>query len=175
MKKLILALAIFGLSAGAHAAKKDKMFDYWSAGMAMENISNYTDGGFAFIANAHKNYPDVHENFSIEGAFSYTLSPASYSFFTSKVESKVMSLGGYGVYTHQVDKDMSVHGRLGLAYASVESTASGCSICSGKGSSTDLSFGVGADYKMDKEKTLFATWRTIKEITHIGAGVKMKF
>ncbi|MDH5376950.1 MAG: porin family protein [Gammaproteobacteria bacterium] len=180
MKNKLLGCGLAMAMASGTAMAAPPPVDYWGAGLGFLQVTNL-DNGMSLVANAGKAMPDIHKNFSVEGEFTYSLSPASKGDSILKIESSLMSLGGYGVYTHEINRELSVRGRAGLNYNSAENktTGSACGlafvICpSGSESKIELGFGVGASYQVNKG--MAATFNYTKmnsDSTMIAFGVKM--
>jgi len=85
-------------------------------------------------------------------------------------------LGGYAKYTHEINDELDVYGRVGLLYASAEWSCSG-TWCTGSSSDTDtgMSFGAGINYEFSDQMDFTAGYTDVADgITHMSAGIKYK-
>ena len=174
-----LALGI-ALAMSVTSANAEMPIDSASAGIAIQSVSDI-DSGMALVLNAKKKQPNIHENLSFEGEFTYTLSSPSTSQtilgtdFTTELT--VMSLAGYGVFTHPISSQLNVYGRVGLLYESVSAEACAGSTCvSADNSETGLSYGAGVQFNISDTMAVRADYTIIEaDVSHIGVGVKMGF
>ena len=178
MKKTYTGLALsITLAMSATAANAEMPIDSASAGVAMQSITGL-DNGIALVLNAEKKLANVNEKFSVEGEFSYSISPASIgdSALVSS-EISIMSLAGYGVYSHSINSQLSVHGRIGLLYESVSAEVCITGNC-GTGDATDtgLSYGAGVKYNINDKMAVRLDYTIIDaDAVNMGVGVSMGF
>lgn len=174
-----LALGV-ALAIGASSASAEMPFDSANAGIAIQSVSDL-DSGIALVVNASKKQPNINENLSFEGEFSYSLSAPSSEdtiFGTSvKTEFTILTLAGYGVYTHSISSQLNVFGRVGILYESISGEACSGSTCfSADESDTGLSYGAGVQFNISDTMAVRADYTIIEaDVSHIGVGVKMGF
>lgn len=195
MKKQTLTLAL-GLSmimgTGVAAANP---FDYSSAGIAQQNYSNSDiddldlnmESGTSIILAAGKHMPNLHERFSVEGEFGYTLSGPSASAtqagITLTSDTTIMTLGGYGVYSMPLMEKLSFKGRAGLVYhsASTELSGSACDVadCASytpdDDTGVDLAYGVGLNYQLNSKMDIYSKATFAGSSTLYGLGIDYSF
>ena len=144
--------------------------DYVNAQLAIADVDGFSDG-LAVVASYGIPMRDVHKNFSVEGEFTFTLIDPD----RPGIEVSYFTLAGYGVYTHPVDDNFKLRGRLGLLYEDVDVTLPGTGISASDGD-IGLSFGFGVTYKLDKQMNLIAEYTIIEsDISHLSAGIQYRF
>lgn len=171
MKKLLPLVACLAFSTAASAEKYDATVQ-----LALSEIDIFKDG-MSLVGKIGKAMPDVHPNFSAEGELSLSMTNPTYSvpFANIDVEASYLTLGGYGVYNHEVSPETTVKGRAGLVYIDTEvefvdpffgtkTTVSD--------SSFELAYGFGADFQLKGGTVLVFEYTVIDELTHIAGGIK---
>lgn len=170
MKKIIAAAVLFGISFSAQA---EKMYAVVGAGSA----SNF---GTAF---------------SVAGGYQVTTIPTAQQAIPVAIEVGYQDFGttdlGFGVSlgasafygaaagSYAINKDFTATGKLGFASVTVDLPQICFPIigCSGGGSasSTELLYGVGIDYNLQKNLTIGAEYNDYGGESVFGARVGMKF
>lgn len=172
MKKLSTALLAGTLFlGGANVAHTDEILDYVSGGIAIQDLDGF-DEGMALVLNGGKNMANVHENFFLEGEFTYTFSSSEFDTFGGSVEIDFLTLGGYGTFMHPLNERFNIKGRGGLVYWDADVDPS--SIFYGDDDGIELSIGFGAEYAMSDTMKLTFDYTIIEsDLTHLGMGVKV--
>ncbi len=172
MKKLPITLLAGSLVlGGAGIAQANEIFDYAGGGIAIQDLDGFDDG-MALVLTAGKNMADVHENFYLEGEFTYTLSSPEFDTFGGSIEVDLFTLGGYGAFVHPLNDQFNLKGRAGLVYW--DSDVDPSSILIGDDDGIELSFGFGAEYMLNDEMKITFDYTIIEsDLTHLGLGVKV--
>jgi len=148
---------------------------YAGAGLALENVDGL-DSGFSLVLNGGKTLDDVkvgNGSLAIEGEFSYSIVPPSYSWWRTTTDVTYMTLSGYAAYIYDINKDFYVKPRAGLTYVSGSVSGGGAVTSDG----IKLTIGVGGGYKLNKQMNIFADLNMISfgDMTHLTAGVEYHF
>jgi hypothetical protein len=158
MKKSLLSMALLGSLVSSMAVDLDMSKLETRAGAAIESVSSY-NSGLAVVVNGALPIKTVHPHFSVEGDMRLSLlSPSlSSSFATTTTEAslRTLFLGGYGVYTHPIDKKINLRGRVGINFVSSTATVKVGSFETST-SNTDfrLAYGVGGSYDLGKNMSV---------------------
>ena len=172
MKKLKTAILIGSLSiAGSGITQGNELVDYVGGGVAIQDIDGFGDG-LALVLNAGKNMSNVHENFSLEGEFTYTLDSPEFKSGGFSMEADILTLAGYGVFILPLNDQFNLKGRAGLLYwdADIDSNFG----AAGSDSEIELSFGFGAEYVLNDSMKIALDYTIIEsDISHIGLGIKV--
>ena len=139
--------------------------------------SDLCDGG-AIALKASKYLENVMPGLSVEAEFTKSISgfedSETIGGTTYSAEISYYTLGGYGKYTLPVADQVSLFGRLGFVYTSVEAEVSGGGESySDDDSDTDISFGVGGSFAISNKLKITAGYTTIDDLNHISFGVAM--
>ncbi|MEN8169421.1 MAG: porin family protein [Pseudomonadota bacterium] len=155
-----------------------------NAQLAATDIAGFNTGVALMVGYEHP-IPALHENFSVEGELSTTImNPESTytNFFGSyKEEMSYYTAGVYAKYTHPINQDFSVFGRVGVHYENIthENSFNNSSVTQ---TAVGRNLGVGADYNFTPKMavtvgaTLIDTDVNIysSDIKHISVGMKFK-
>jgi len=169
MKKILSAVAVSAvLSTGAVAGDI-----YGSVGGAVTTISAY-DSGVSIVATAGMKMDNVAPNFAVELEVSQTVVDPSISFL-GNWDLSILGIGTYAVYNFNIpNTSVTIKPRLGLNYESF--TYDGVGTWGGDiGSTTSLSYGVGATYPLNNDLAVYADFTDKGSSNNIGAGVQMTF
>lgn len=168
MKKLHTAILAGSLClAGAGIAQANELVDYAGGGIAIQDVDGFDDG-LALVLNAGKNMPDVHENFYLEGEFTYTISSPEIEFIGGSVEINIFTLAGYAAYILPLNEQFNLKGRAGLLYEDIDADSFGSD------SDIGLSFGFGGEYVLNDGMKLTLDYTIIEsDVSHIGLGIKV--
>lgn len=194
MKKQMTTLAMgLALTLGATAASAENPLDYASATIAQQvhtdsdaDSAGFTaSAGTALIISGGKQMESIHQYFSVEGEFGYSLGAPAYTgdtgFGNITAETKIMTLGGYAAFNLPIVDKLSFKARLGMVYHSAETTASGigcdsafvdCSSASDTG--TDVAYGGGLEYQLNDQFGIETRWTVIGSNT-INSGIGASF
>ncbi len=186
MKKILSMVAATALIATSSFALDTSKL-YGGASLAIETLSSDVDSGVALILNgglpvmeAGKAGPGT---VGVEGEFTYSIVSPSYeildstgswpntSVSTKSIDLTVMTLGAYGVYTYDINKQFFVKPRVGLIYRSVDVDGGGSD------SEMGLAMGVQGGYKLDEKMDVIFGYNMLdgSDLTHLSAGIQIRF
>lgn len=180
---LVAAAMVAGTAAQASETWQDQLYVNSQVGLTNYDLGNL-DTGLVWTAAAGVQLDEtVLPNLSLETEFATTLLAPSEEFNTGfgKVETEVsyFSLAGYGKYTHAINEQLSLAGRVGLAYVDVEAEVSGSNgftsgVASASDSSIELAFGGELGYQLQDVK-LIAGITFIGDISNYTLGAQIPF
>ena len=169
MKKILSTVVLATVMAtSSFAVDTTKL--YGGASLALENADGL-DMGLALVLNAGLPVVKGGEigpgTLAVEGEFTYSLMAPS----VGAAELSVMTLGAYGAYIFDIDKQLYVKPRLGLIYRSYDINYGGDS------SEIGIALGAQAGYKLDKQLDLIVGLNLVDgtDLTHFTAGVQYRF
>ncbi|MDH5784357.1 MAG: porin family protein [Chromatiales bacterium] len=150
-----------------------------NAQLVFPDVDGFSDG-LSIAVGYEIPVPNVHPNFSAEGELTKSISSPD----SGGLDFSYYSLSGYGKYTHKVDPNFNLYGRVGLTYTSAEVDVTYLclvgglpSTCTSSNSDTDtsLSLGFGMDYAINPQMDFTAGFTILhKDINHLSAGIKFK-
>jgi len=145
-----------------------------SVQIASAKMKDIDDRGITAIVSGGMKLDDIidMEGFSAEAEISKSITSPSYSIGSTSIDISYWSLGGYGAYTHPINDEITVKGRLGLVYVSSEASGGGFSA---DDSNTELAFGVTGTYAFKDDMDIIAEFTKIDDLSHIGIGIAMPF
>ena len=181
-KKIAFSLLTAALMASSSFAL-DTSKAYAMASVALESANTY-DSGFAIIlggglpvVEAGKVGPGT---IAVEAELTYSLVAPSYTWGNETSEWTTMSVGAYGAYIFNIDKQFFVKPRAGLVYRSYSYSWNGNTTWGGyDGSTSDIgiAFGVQGGYKLNKQLDIIVGYNLLdgSDLTHLSAGVQYHF
>jgi len=164
------ALAAEGMNNGVKA----------SAQLAISNVSGLNDG-MALVLTGIFPMPDVHPEFTVEGEFTTTINKPDNSqstpFGKFTEELSYYTLAGYGVWNHKATPTVTLKGRIGLLYESLEAKVKYLGLSdTATDTNVEVSYGVGAVFDIKKSVDVIVEYTVIEsDISHLGAGVQWYF
>jgi|GEM_PF-2668265 len=172
MKKSLLSIVLTSLLASS-AIASDKNSPYIGGGLALESVDGF-DTGIALVLNGGLPLQDVDAGpgvLALEGEFTYSLVPASNDYrwygYHGSWDATIMTLGAYGAYSIDLNKDFYVKPRVGLIFRSID-------LDFASDNELGLAFGVGAGYKINKDLSAYVNYNLVDgfDITHLTFGVE---
>ena len=167
--KVITAAAVIALPLQfAQAAGGDSV----SAQLVMPDVTGFS-GGMGIALGYEMPMPQVNPNFSVEGEFTTTISDPDDSAAGFTWDISYYTLAAYAKYTHPVNQQLDLYGRIGLLYESLTISTN----FAGSASDSDfgLSFGFGANYEINPQMDFTAGFTVIEQdINHLSAGIRYK-
>lgn len=175
MKKILSAIAVVLLLSSACLAKNSNDV-YVGVGTALESVSAYDYDGMALVVNAGKPVKKVGKGMLVvEGEVSYSLIPPSYdweyspfpytSTYYNTAEIYFTTVGLYAGYVYDINENVYIKPRIGLLYLEDDDEE--------QYSTTGISIGVGAGYKLNKSIDLYTDYTRLdgSYLTHFTIGV----
>ena len=182
-KKIAFSLLTAALMASSSFAL-DTSKAYGAASVALESVSAAgMDSGFAIILGgglpvieAGKVGPGT---IAVEAELTYSLVAPSYTSGSYKSEWSTMSVGAYGAYIFNIDKQFFVKPRAGLVYRSYSWSNNSGSSYYGDYSTSEIgiAFGVQGGYKLNEQLDIIVGYNLLDgtDLTHLSAGVQYHF
>jgi len=175
-KKIILSLLASALVATSSFAL-DTSKAYAMGSVALESFSNY-DSGFAIILGGGLPVLKAGEvgpgTIAVEAELTYSLVSPS----VGPYEITTMTLGAYGAYIFDINKQFFVKPRAGLIYRSYSFSDTG-SNWGGYGDTSDIgvALGVQGGFKLNKQIDIIVGYNLVDggDLTHLTAGVQYHF
>jgi|SaaInlStandDraft_4_1057021.scaffolds.fasta_scaffold151214_1 hypothetical protein len=178
MKKILASITLLGSLVSSYAIEVSDI--QTRAGLAIQSVSSY-DKGYALILNGAVPMPELYDNFSVEGEFGYSMIDPNIDYSFGETSLSILSLSGFGVYTHNINSNIALRARAGLSFQSitaeskVDTTFFGGGTTSSSDTEFELVFGVGGSYKIDGDKTLLIDYtRMNSNFSHLSAMVEFK-
>ena len=180
-KKIAFSLLTAALMASSSFAI-DTSKAYGAASVALESANGY-DSGFAIIlggglpvVEAGKVGPGT---IAVEAELTYSLLAPSLTWGNYKTELTAMTVGAYGAYIFNIDKQFFVKPRAGLVYRSYSWSDNSGSSYYGDYSNSEIgiAFGVQGGYKLNEQLDIIVGYNLIDgtDLTHLSAGVQYHF
>jgi len=189
LKKLLIASAVSAsllTSAVAHA-ETASILDNWEQNAYAQVKVGMTDMGLSDDATTVTgvvglNTPSIHPMLSFEADLTFTVADAESAYpssiGTTTVEASAFSIGGYAVanFNQLGIENLTPFARIGLAYTSVDVTASNSyASASGDDSEFDLGLGAGLRYQMTDQFSAMVDYSTVSELDTLNLGVQFTF
>ena len=180
LHQLIIATALTALPLQLVQAQSPAI----NAQLAATDISGMNTGLALMVGYEHP-IPALHENFSVEGELSTTIMNPENTYAiglaTYKEELSYYTAGVYAKYSHPINQDFSVFGRLGVHYENITYKRSFNNYSETK-TALGRNLGLGADYNLTPKMAVTAGATLIdtdvnfysSDIKHISVGVKFK-
>ena len=170
MKKILSTVAAAAVLATSSFAGQSP---YLIAGLGMEMVDVGPvdlDMGFAMILGGGLPLNDIKVGpgtFAVEGELTYSIIAPSYNDF----DMTFMTLGAYGAYIIDIDKQFFVKPRVGLIYKSFDADHGYSD------SEIGLALGVQGGYKLNKQLDIIVGLNLVDgmDIMHITGGVQYHF